>query len=214
MNRLTKGLVFSFLTMMAPAAMADDPYPVAPVPPKPEIPDPNPREYVGVGSTIAYSRSGVVEVGGAMSLSAANNFTSFSADPMIGYFIINNLELSGILGFQSFAVDGADTQSRFSLLVEPSFHYPFTNEVFGAIGWGGGIALLSGNPEGGTDVGFAMVPRAGFQFLVGRSGLLNFGVRYVMMFTDVDTNSTAFEGRSVLSFENSFDVTIGYTAMF
>jgi len=196
---------------------------------KPEAPMvdvPNPADDVeanaGMGSGIAYARRGTGEFGGSFSFALANDVTNLSADPSIGWFLWDNLELSGIIGVRhtSVAADSvsADMRSQtnqFNFLVEPSAHIPFNDALFWAVGVGGGLALADNvDDDPGLESGFALAPRTGLQFLVGRSGLLNLGGRYTAVFTDIEPEVRPLDGAAVLAFANVFDIQAGYTVMF
>lgn len=196
---------------LAGPAFAQSPQPE---PPSPEVPGRDDvRSYAGMGSGIAYAEAGVAEFGGSASLSAGTDFTSVAADPMIGYFPWDNVELSAIIGVRILNLEDT-TRSQYTALLEPSLHIPVgdTFFIFGGIGAGLGVAPTPDQ----TYTGFALAPRLGGQFLVGRSGLLNLGARYSMTFAsaDVDTDLGPFVGNAVLAFVNTFDVQAGYTVMF
>jgi hypothetical protein len=191
---------------------------VKPEAPTPEVP--NPAEdavtYAGVGSNTAYSERGVGEFGGSASFALSNDVLAISADPMVGYFLWDNLQLSGLVGLRHLSVDGQNSD-RFSLMAEPSVHIPISNDdgLFWVGGLGVGAALGNDvDDDPGVEVGFAMAPRTGVQILLGRSGLLNLGARYSMIFTDAEARVGALEGTTVLAFANTFDVQAGYTVMF
>jgi hypothetical protein len=190
---------------------------------KPEAPTPdlpNPTEdtvtYAGVGSDTAYSERGVGEFGGSASFALSNDVTNLSADPMIGYFLWDNLQLSGIIGVRHLSVEN-ENSNRFSVMAEPSVHIPITQED--NLFWMGGIGVGAafGNDvdnDPGIEAGMAFAPRTGVQFLLGRSGLLNLGARYSAVFSDVDTRVGPLQGQAVLAFANTFDIQAGYTVMF
>lgn len=218
MKQIIRTTVFGLATGLGlsttSVAQAQDP---VPTPPRPDLPQEEPVEQAGVGSRYAYSRAGVIESGGSLGLSLANEYLAFTADPMIGYFLWDNIQGSAILGVQYVNVGGV-SQTRVSLVFEPSFHYPFTDTFFGFIGAGIGAAMVDPaltTPEG-DKVGFgtALAPRFGVQTLVGRSGLLNLGARQVLTFVDVDTDVSSYGGQTVLAFSNVFQLQAGYTIMF
>lgn len=187
---------------------------VKPEAPVPVVPNPaqDVRTYAGVGSGVAYAERGVGEFGGSMSLSASKGVFNVSADPMVGYFLFDNIELSGSLGVRHLAVEG-QTSDQFALLVEPSVHLPINDGLFwyGGLGVGFALADTSGSD---FDSGLAIAPRTGVQLLLGRSGLLNLGGRYSAVFSDVDTNVGPLAGEAVLAFVNTFELQAGYTVMF
>ncbi|MEZ4238968.1 MAG: hypothetical protein R3F59_23010 [Myxococcota bacterium] len=139
---------------------------------KPDAPGidlPNPardtKALAGVGAKTGYASRAVGEAGGSMSFALSNDVTTFSADPMVGYFLFDNLELSGIAGIRHLSVDN-DSVNQFSLMLEPSVHVPINNSLFWVGGIGGGIALadnVDDNPD--LDAGAALAPRTGLQVL-------------------------------------------------
>ena len=187
---------------------------VKPDAPTPEIPNPaeDVRTYAGVGSNTAYAEMGVAELGGSAGVSLAQNVVQISADPQIGYFLWDNVELSGLIGIRHVTVDGSSS-NHYSLLVEPSVHFPINDGLFFALGGGIGAALLDTSATD-LDVGLAIAPRTGIQVLLGRSGLLNVGVRYAAVFSSVDADVTVAGGETVLAFQNTLDFQAGYTIMF
>lgn len=220
MNQFIRTTVFGLATGLGLSttsvahAQAQDP---VPTPPRPDLPQEQPVEQAGVGGKVAYSEAGVIEAGGNFGLSLANDYMSFVADPTIGYFLWDNVQGSVILGVQYANIAGA-SQTRLSLVFEPSFHYPFTDTFFGFIGAGIGAAMVNPaltTPEG-EQIGFgtALAPRFGVQLLVGRSGLMNIGARQVLTFVDVDTDVSSYGGQTVLAFSNVFQLQAGYTVMF
>ena len=188
-----------------------DPKPTAP---RPDVELRDPKVYAGVGSNIAYASGGITEASGSIAFSASPGSTTFSADPSIGYFLLDNVQLSGIVGLRHTVVEG-DTSSRFSFLAEPSLHFPINDGLFWAGGLGMGVAVTDGLGGGdGVTAGFALAPRTGLQLLVGRSGIMNLGVRYSMIFSDVEADVGPAAGQAVLTFVNTFDAQVGYTVMF
>ncbi len=188
---------------------------------KPEPPGLNPsgagevRTYAGVGGGIAYAERGVGEFGGSIGFSSSPGVRSLSADPSVGFFIFDNVQLSAIAGYQHVNLDGEDASNRLSLIFEPSLHTPFNDTLFFALGLGVGPALTDGQADDGSWVGgVAIAPRTGLQLLVGRSGILNLGVRYSAVISGVDADVQVAGGQAILSFVNTLDVQTGYTVMF
>jgi hypothetical protein len=191
---------------------------IKPEAPTPELPNPSEDTvpYAGVGSSTAYSERGVGEFGGSASFALSNDVTAFSADPMVGYFLWDNLQLSGTLGIRHLTVED-EASNRVSLMAEPSVHIPITSDdgLFWVGGLGAGVAVgddVDDDPD--LESGFALAPRTGVQILLGRSGLLNLGARYSMVFTDAEARLRALEGQTVVAFANTFDLQAGYTVMF
>ena len=58
------------------------------------------------------------EVGGSLALSTSNGLMTFSTDPTVGYFVVDNVELSGSFGLRHVSVEG-ENSSEFSLIGEP-----------------------------------------------------------------------------------------------
>src|SRR5690606_15703636 len=135
----------------------------------------------GVGSTTGYGRAGVLELGGSAGLTAAAGFTAASFSPMVGWFVADNLQLSGIIGIHYLNdADASDGATMFNVLIEPSYHLPFSRQVFGFLGIGMGGAHIE---EAGF--GFSIAPRLGANLLVGRSGILTPSLSY--QYTTHDT---------------------------
>jgi hypothetical protein len=188
---------------------------VKPDAPAPEIPNPaeDVRTYAGVGSNVAYAERGVGEFGGSMSLALSNGLFNVSADPSLGYFMFDNVELSGVVGVRHLAVEG-ETADQVSLMAEPSVHFPINDGLFwvGGVGVGAALADTSGS---NFDAGLALAPRTGVQIMLGRSGLLNLGGRYSAVFSDVETPvGGPLDGEALLAFRNTFELQGGYTVMF
>jgi len=51
----------------------------------------------GIGGEVGYGRPGVVELGGSAGFTIADNYRNVAIAPSIGWFLADNLELSGIL---------------------------------------------------------------------------------------------------------------------
>ena len=91
-----------------------------------------------------------------------------------------------------------------TLLVEPSYHLPFTRTAFGFVGMGFGGAYVSG-----PGLGFAVAPRIGANFMVGRSGVLTPALSW--QYTTHDTMDTPNGALLVVS--SAVAANIGYTVM-
>lgn len=177
-----------------------------PLPPvaEPDLPDSLVIRQAGVGSDIGYGRAGVLELGGFAGFTAAQDFTAVNINPTVGWFIADNVQLSGILGLSYASLDGAEASTTVSLLVEPSYHLPFTRSVFGFLGVGLGGAFVQG--EG---LGFAAAPRLGVNILVGRSGILSPAVSY--QYTTQEPVPMQGGDPGVIS--TALQANIGYTVM-
>jgi hypothetical protein len=212
--------------VLSTAALADE-YKEYPVPPPPAEVLPAPRsdndprppvarpgasdgsmqgsvvQQAGVGGPTAYGRRGVVELGGSASFTTASTLTSFSVNPSIGWFFVDNFELSAILGAQYSNVMG-QSSAFLTALAEPSYHLPFSNSIFGFVGVGMGVGYV-------TDVGtgFALAPRIGANFLIGRSGVLS-----PAAFLNYSTAGLSGDGRgTTLRVNATYGAQVGYTVM-
>ena len=128
-----------------------------------DLPDPgeDTKALAGVGSAVGYARRATVEAGGAMSFSLSNEAATLSADPMVGYFLFDNVQMSAIVGVRHVAVDG-EHLNQFSAVLEPSLHVPINDGLFWFAGLGAGLALadnVDDDPQ--LEAGLAVAPRAG-----------------------------------------------------
>ncbi len=181
----------------------------APPVPAPTVPMTGVTQQAGVGGTQAYGRAGVLELGGAGGFAAANNYTRFELSPSIGLFVVDNLELSLLTAFNYFKVGTQGDKpglsaTEFKALVEPSFHIPFSQTAFGFIGLGAGVNYVTDH-----QAGFALQPRIGGNFLIGRSGVLTPAL--TVAYSTVDAIRT--EAGTVLAVQTSYGFNIGYTVM-
>ena len=235
--RFMKGLL-STLVMLVPmvAVAEDDPAPdthtpestAAPTPsgqlppaqsdadPAPPVPTPNIPglngdivDQAGVGGAVGYGRAGVLELGGAAGLTIAQDIRAMNFSPSIGWFLVDNFELSAILDV-TYLKAGGESATLWSALAEPSFHLPFNRSMFGFIGMGVGAAYVS---ELGT--GLAVAPRIGMDFLVGRSGILRPSLSYEYTTHDamgnVDDEGNA--NVTLVAISSALRFNIGYSAM-
>jgi hypothetical protein len=191
---------------LPPPRSDHDPQPMVPAP---TVPVTGVTSQAGTGGTQAYGRAGVLELGGSAGFSAASSYSRWEVAPSIGIFAVDNLELSLITGFSHFRIGPKNGSSRVSAteikaLIEPSLHIPFSPVAFGFVGLGAGLNYVSGH-----DAGFALQPRAGLNFLIGRSGVLTpaFNVNY----STVDALRT--EAGTILAIQMTYGMNIGYTVM-
>jgi hypothetical protein len=190
-----------------PASKSDDD--VQPPVATPGTPEGMVVRQAGVGGQVGYGRAGVLELGGSAGFMAAPSFTSVNFTPEIGWFVADNLELSGRLGFTyARADDGNGSSSSGSIttaIVEPSYHLPFTKTAFGFLGMGMGAAYVSG-----PGMGFAVAPRIGGNFLIGRSGVLTPALSW--QYTTHDTQMVG-ENARLLVVSSALMANVGYTVM-
>jgi hypothetical protein len=165
----------------------------APPPPKPDVsasdlkPTTRVVEQAGVGSPVAFGTAGVLQLGGSAGLQAGDISTSISVTPQFGWFIFNNFEVSAFLDVSHTSTDMGPDVTDFSVIAEPSYHYPFMDTLFGFVGLGLGASWE-------TDIGSGLiaVPRAGAEFLIGRSGILTPSISWVASTRDEANQSNAF----------------------
>lgn len=182
-----------------------------PAPPVPAatLPTTGVTSQAGVGGTQAYGRAGVLELGGSAGVGAASNYTRIEFSPSVGLFVVDNLELSLITGFSYFRLDEAEgrpstSATEIKALIEPSFHLPLSEVAFGFLGLGVGVNYLSE-----SDAGFAVQPRLGANFLIGRSGILTPAAYF--SYSTVEAIQTG--AGAVLAVRSSYGMNIGYTVM-
>lgn len=165
-------------------------------------------EQAGIGGNVGYGRKGVLELGGAAGMVLAPGFRNINIAPSVGWFVADNLELSGILGVSNIKA-GEGSATVWSALVEPSYHVPFNRTMFGFFGMGIGAAYVS---ELGA--GLAVAPRIGLNFLIGRSGVLTPSLSYEYTSHQVDTvDEDMGKNITLVAVSSAMRINIGYTAM-
>jgi hypothetical protein len=175
----------------------------------PTVPTTGVTRQAGVGGTQAYGRAGVLELGGSAGFAAASNYSRFEISPSIGLFVVDNLQLSLLTAFNHFRIgeqNGMNGTSATELkaLIEPSFHLPLSQVAFAFLGVGAGVNYIT---EG--DAGFALQPRIGANFLIGRSGVLTPALN--MTYSTVEALRTP--AGTLLAIQTSYGMNIGYTVM-
>ena len=188
-----------------PAAESDDD--VAPPVAQPVMPPGGIVEQAGTGGSTGYGRAGVLELGGSAGFRAGSGFNQVSVAPSIGWFIADNLELTGIFDVNHVSM-GDDSTTVLSGLVEPSYHMPFNRQVFGFLGFGLGAAYV-----GDLGAGFAMAPRLGANVGVGRSGILTPSVSWQYTTHDIMNNNDVNNDVTVVAVSSALRVNVGYTVM-
>lgn len=194
---------------LPPATSDADPAPPVPQPNIPGISG-DVVEQAGVGGDVGYGRAGVLELGGSAGLTLAEGIRALNFSPSIGWFLVDNFEISGILDVTNLKA-GGDDATIWSALVEPSFHLPLNRMMFGFVGMGVGGAYVS--ELGG---GLAVAPRIGMDFLVGRSGILRPSLSY--QYTTHDANAevnpnTGTTDVTLVAISSALRFNIGYSAM-
>ncbi len=160
----------------------------------------------GVGGLIGYGRAGVLELGGSAGFTFASDYRNLNIAPSIGWFVADNLELSAILSISNIKAGGSST-TLWSAILEPSYHVPFNRSMFAFAGMGLGASHVSG-----LGTGFAVAPRVGMNFMVGRSGVLTPSLSY--QYTTINTDTESMTGDvTVVALTSALQVNMGYTAM-
>jgi hypothetical protein len=169
-----------------------------------DMPSTGMLEQAGTGGEIAFADAGVIELGGGgnMELSSAGTFIGLR--PFIGWFIMNNIELTGIAEVAFVDPDVGPSSTTLGLFVEPSFHMPFNNRVLGFVGLGLGFQY-----DSVADAGLALRPRLGVDILVGRSGIFRPALEMTWSTTDVVSRS----GQTLVGVSTSFGVGFSYSVM-
>lgn len=193
---------------LPPAQSDNDPAPPVPTPNIPGITG-DVVQQAGVGGTVGYARAGVLELGGSAGLTMAQDIRALNFSPSIGWFLVDNFEISGILDVANLKAGGSSA-TIWSALIEPSFHLPINRTMFGFIGMGVGAAYVS---ELGA--GMAVAPRIGMDFLVGRSGILRPSLSY--QYTTHDAMATANDGGTtdvtLVAISSALRFNVGYSTM-
>jgi hypothetical protein len=202
----------------APAALPASRSDNDPAPPvaAPTMPSGGVVAQAGIGGSTAYGRPGVVELGGSLGLNISGDNRQLTLAPSIGWFFTDNLQLSGIIGFNyasatSTVLGQSVTSSASSLnvLVEPSYHLPLSRSLFAFLGLGLGLAY---NSRDGA--GFALAPRLGMNIMIGRSGILSPALQFVYSTTNLNVPSPGSSSTSGAQAVNtSFGFNVGYTIM-
>lgn len=170
----------------------------------PGVPSGGIVSQAGVGGLIGYGRAGVLELGGSAGFTFASDYRNLTLAPSIGWFLADNLELSAILSISNIKAGDSST-TLWSAILEPSYHIPFNRSMFGFVGMGLGASHVSG-----LGTGFAVAPRVGMNFMVGRSGVLTPSLSY--QYTTIDTGMGG-SNTTVVALTSAVQANVGYTAM-
>jgi hypothetical protein len=171
----------------------------------PATPEGGMVEQAGIGGQVAYGRAGVVELGGSASFTTASNFSNLTFSPTVGWFFQDNLELSGLLNVNFLNVAGSSSVFT-TALIEPSYHLPFSQNLFGFLGVGAGLGYS--NASGGG-AGFALAPRLGLNVLLGRSGIFTPAVFFNYSTVNVSGNLA----QNTVTLNAAYGLQLGYTVM-
>lgn len=123
-----------------------------------------------------YAKAGTLEVGGAIGASITSDTTTITASPTVGYFVADRIELSGIFTFAYTRVEDEDTgrsesNKTGSLIFEPSYHLPISDDTLIA----GGLGIGAGYD--GDNVDFEVIPSVGLELITSRSSVITPTVR-------------------------------------
>jgi hypothetical protein len=159
----------------------------------------------GVGGVVGYGRAGVLELGGSAGCAFASDYRSMNLSPTIGWFLADNFEVSAIPSVANIKT-GDNSSTLWSAVLEPSYHVPFNRSMFGFLGVGAGAAHVSG-----LGTGFAVAPRIGANFMVGRSAVLTPSLSY--QYTSIGTDMMGTNDVTVVALTSAVRFNVGYTAM-
>jgi hypothetical protein len=127
-----------------------------------------------------YDTKGLFELGGNVGMDWNKDLFTLDLSPSLGYFVMDNVELTGFLRFdyENVAVAGDRvTTKRGSLVIEPSYHFDIYSEtLFAFAGLGIGAGYDGQHPD------FELIPRVGLNIEVGRSGVLTPALRFPLLF--------------------------------
>jgi hypothetical protein len=137
--------------------------------------------WLAPATAAAQAEPGELEIGGSAGVSAS--MTTANVTPSVGVWLTRQVQLSGLLSLSYIKLDERDATMA-ALLVEPSYHLPFTPRAFGFFGVGVGGAYLT---DDGTALAFT--PRVGASFVIGDAGILTPFLSYA--YTMHDSNLTA-----------------------
>lgn len=164
-------------------------------------------DQAGVGSTVAYGRQGVIEMGGSVGFYLAQHLFQFNVSPQLGVFVMDNFQISALVDVRyAYTEDGDGNRTdstAFTFLAEPSYHLPIAETLFVF----GGIGL--GPAYNGRDAGFALQPRVGMNILVGRSGIITPSVSLLYNTSGL----SQVEGGTLLENSVSGALNVGYSVM-
>jgi hypothetical protein len=133
--------------------------------------DPTVETSAGMGSDVTYADRGVVELGGTFGLDVRDEVLTLRIAPSVGYFLVDRFELTLVPIINVVNVSDNDGPSEttvgVSVVLEPSYHLPFSDSFYGFAGLGMGLTF-----EEGPGFDFLLRPVLGLDILIGRSGIL------------------------------------------
>ena len=153
---------------------------------------------------LKYADAGVIEAGGSLGLMAADGYFQMVANPQVGYFFMDNFQISAIMGINWVNLETADATVFFTALAEPSFHYPISDseKFFGFGGIGFGLASFEG-----TGSAFALSPRVGVNYTIGNAGVITPS----LYFTTTTGEAVSTPIGDAIQVDFVYGLTIGFT---
>jgi hypothetical protein len=152
----------------------------------PQEPPPEPPPYgaepAEVSETEDFVEQGTLEVGGAIGAIITEDTSTFTASPIVGYFVADRIQVAGIFQIAYTRIEDElgedDSNTVGSLIVEPSYHYPVGDEVAvaGGIGLGGGYD--------GEDINFQVIPSVGLDIMTSRETVVTPTLRIPIVIGD------------------------------
>lgn len=124
-----------------------------------------PSERLQRAGELAYAEEGLVELGGRFVLDIREDLIDFAIQAFFGYFIVDNFQLALIPSLRVVHVE-QDTAWSVGGFLEPSYHFPLSEYVFGLVGLGVGVTY-----EDGPGFEVFIRPVVGADIRVGQSGI-------------------------------------------
>ncbi len=175
-----RSITFALALIPATPVLAYAQEPMQPLPPADA-----PAEG-GLTRADAFARRGTIEAGGSIGGIITEDTSTFTASPVLGYFVADRIQVSGIFQIAYTRVEDAmgldDSQTVGSLLVEPSYHYPLGADVLanGGVGLGGGY--------NGDDINFQVVPALGLDVMTSAHTVITPSIRMPIVIANDETD--------------------------
>lgn len=164
-----------------------------------------------------FARTGTIELGGTIGFesetevndgeTADESTTTFSFSPLLGYFIIDGLEL-GIMPIFETASYGDNSDSMFGIFFAPQYHFDLQSCVYPYVG--GIVGYNSFNRDrlnsDNTYSGISYGGMAGIKVQIGNSSLINVRIRYLLATFNPEDWDGDRNGHNNLSIEAGFSV--------
>jgi hypothetical protein len=155
-----------------------------------------------------YGDAGLLRAGGSLGLMVSPDFRNVNLSPSIGWFLADDVELSGIVSLSNIKA-GSESATVWAVMIEPSYHLPLGPTTWGFAGLGFGAAY-----ESDLGAGIAVEPRIGASFLLGKAGALTPSLSY--QYTTHNTAGMSLgEMRDVAltAASNALRINLGYVTM-